>query len=319
MSMIPNRAKWFMNDDKLSIINRQSLIDLYLKSYFIRTNEMFEYEGLPETIPKKDYLLIKQRFGSVTIARNPNDNKVYAFNGGLGGELNEYYHPTISIVTNPWLRLSETFKIDEDCVVILNDVMYEGLFRHNLKYAELMADCDISIRMALINCRLDNVFVSSDGNTDTSIEKFMNDAINGNMSHIVTKKFQDTALFDIHRSQSTNDRLKQLIEMKNFIDSSWYIDFGLNANYNMKRETLTDAETNVDDKTLIPLIEDMLNQEIEGWKKANAMFGLNVKPKLSNVWAKMFDEVLNPKDEPNQNDEPKDDNVEGGEADEKDE
>lgn len=312
MAMIPNRAKWFMNDEADTIINRKSLVDLYLKSYFIRANEMFEYEGLPKEIPKKDLLLIKQRFGSVTIAR-ADDGKIYAFNGALGGMLNEYYHPTISIVTNPWLKLSKTYEIDKDCVVILNDVMYEGLFKHNLKYAELMADCDLSIRHALINCRLDNVFESNEDNTDASIKKFMDDVIEGKLSHITTKKFNDMSLFNIHRTAISNDKLKQLIEMKNFIDSNWYIDFGLNANYNMKRETLTDAETNVDDKTLIPYIKDMLDCEIEGWNKANKMFGLNVKPKLSSVWAKMFEEVLQDNKE-NQVEET-DDKTEGGDND----
>ena len=46
---------------------------------------------------RKDYQLIKQRFGSVTLAKDDND-KIYAFYGGLGGVLNEYYHPTISVV-----------------------------------------------------------------------------------------------------------------------------------------------------------------------------------------------------------------------------
>mgnify|MGYP003289029291 CR=1 FL=1 len=80
--------------------------------FFTRTNTMFEYEGLPETIPKEDLELIKQTFGSVTIAKDK--DKIYAFYGGLGGLLNEYYHPTLSIVTNPYLKLAESFEIDNE-------------------------------------------------------------------------------------------------------------------------------------------------------------------------------------------------------------
>ena len=100
---IPSRCDWFKKCDSY-FENKEMMIQDYLKTFFNRTNTMFEYERLPETIPKEECQLIKQRFGSVTIA-NDEQNKTYAFYGGLGGVLNEYYHPTTSIVTNPYLKL----------------------------------------------------------------------------------------------------------------------------------------------------------------------------------------------------------------------
>ena len=74
--------------------------------------------------------------------------------------------------------------------------------------------------------------------------------------------------------------------------------FGLNANANMKRESINDAEIKADDKTMIPLIDMMLDEETKGWEKVNKMFGLNVKVKLNDVWKKMKDEVVKePKEE----------------------
>lgn len=288
---IPSRCDWFSKcssyfDDK------EKIIQDYMKLFFTRTNTMFDYEGLPKTIPKKDYQLIKQRFGSVTLAKD-DKGTIYAFYGGLGGLLNEYYHPTDSIVTNPYLNLTKTYKIGVDCIVIKNDLFYMGLYNINRKYAELLTECDISMRKCLLNIRIDNVLVSSDDSQDTSIQEFFKAVKKGDFGYIASKKFMDDALLTIHNTASkTANPLKDLIEIRNYIESCWWMEFGLNANANMKREAISDKEINADDKTMIPFIDEMLECEIDGWNEFNKMFGYNVKVKLSPVWKKMYDDVI---------------------------
>lgn len=302
MDNIPSRCDWFVGCKGSSIFDdKDKLIQRYMKMLFERSVMMFEYDGLPDTIPKFDYQLLKQTYGSVTLT-NKYDGKPYAYYGALGGELNEYYHPTKSIVTNPYQRFNATLEIGKDCVVIKNDLFYNGLYDLNRMYAEILAECDISFRKCIMNIRVDNVVASSDTSTDASIKAFFEAVEKGKFAHITTKKFMDETLLQIHQVASKSvSPLKDLIEVKNYFDSCWYIDLGLNANYNMKRETLTDAETNVDDKTLIPLIQQMLQCEIDGWKEFNQLYGYNVKPRLSDVWNKMYQDVMHPVEEPNDN------------------
>lgn len=290
---IPNRNNWFSGNKFKSIFeDKEKIISDYMKLFFTRTNTMFVYEGLPDTIPKEEYTLIKQRFGSVTLAK-ANDDKPYALYGGLGGIPNEYYHPTISIVGNPYLDLFNDFKINENCVVIRNDLFYNGLYNINRKYAELLTECDISIRKCLLNIRIGNVIVSNDESTDVSVNKFFEKVIDGDFGFITTKKFMDENLITINDVQGrSNNPLKDLIEMRNYIESCWWMEFGLNANANMKREAINEAEIKSDDKTMIPLIDQMYNCEIEGWEKFNKLFGYNVKVKLSPVWERMKNDVL---------------------------
>lgn len=288
---IPSRCDWFSKCASY-FDNKDLIIQDYMKLFFTRTNTMFDYDGLPETIPKEDYQLIKQRFGSVTLAKDNND-KIYAFYGGLGGVLNEYYHPTISIVTNPYLKLSKTYTIGVDCVVIKNDIFYSGLYNINRKYAELLTECDISMRKCLLNIRIDNVLVSSDDSQDASIKTFFDNVKKGDFGYITSKKFMDDALITIHNTASkTANPLKDLVEIRNYIESCWWMEFGLNANANMKREAINESEVNADDKTMIPFIDEMLDCEIDGWNQFNKMFGYNVKVKLSPVWKKMRDDVI---------------------------
>ena len=117
----------------------------------------------------------------------------------------------------------------------------------------------------------------------------------------------DEALLTIHNVASkTANPLKDLVEIRNYIDSCWWIEFGLNANANMKREAINESEINADDKTMIPLIDQMLDCELKGWEEFNKMFGYNVKVTLSPVWKKMKDEVI---------EEPKEDIKEEGDSD----
>lgn len=289
---IPSRADWFVGEN--SILNvmedKTKLIEQYMKILFNRTITMFEYEGLPSEIPIQDMQLLKQTFGYVTLIKY--EDKYYAVYGALGGRLNEYYHPTKSIVANPFLNLTKEYEIDKDCIVIRNDAFYNGLYQLNLRYATLLAECDITFNKCIMNIRVDNVLVSADDSTDASIKKFFDSVKKGEFAHITSKKFLEDSLVQIHQIAQSNTPLKDLIETRNYIDGCWWMDLGLNANANMKRESLTDAEINADDKTMIPFIKQMLTEEELGWDRFNKMFGTNVKVKLSSVWSRMFKDVL---------------------------
>lgn len=299
---IPSRSNWFVGDkpDESIFDNKNKIIEDYMCMLFTRTNTMFEYDGLPETIPKEDYQLIKQTFGSATIKKV--DDKLYAFYGGLGGVLNEYYHPTRSIVTNPYLNYNADLEIGKDCIVIKNDLFYRGIYNINRKYAELLTECDISMRKCLLNIRVDNIITSSSEKDDASIKLFFDAVKKGDFAYITTKKFMDDALLTIHDvSSKTSNPLKDIMEIRNYIESCWWMEFGLNANSNMKREAINENEINADDKTMIPLIKQMYDCEIKGWDEVNKMYGTNVKVRLSDVWQKMYDEVIEeePKEEAN--------------------
>ena len=98
--------------------NKQRCVQNYVYYMLNRTLTMFEYDGLPDTIPKIDLERFIQQNGEVCIAKH-NDN-LYAFTAGLGGFPDVYYEPTEMIVANPALDLSKSYKIGIDCVRFRN-------------------------------------------------------------------------------------------------------------------------------------------------------------------------------------------------------
>ena len=290
-NMPNNRGLWNFDFSDKYKLNKKELVNSYIRYMLNRTQDMFEYKGLPESIPKKNLELYLQTKGFVVIP-SKNIDKPIAMYGGLGGVPNEYYMPTIAIVNNPYLKYNESLKIDEDCIVIYNDSTITGLMPMFEKYALLLAECDLSINMINKTNRIDNVIECGDSNTEAAALKFINDIENGELSHIVSKKFIDESLLKIHSLSKTTDNLLKLIELRNYIESSWYIDLGLNSNYNMKRESLTDSETEVDTYTLTPLIKNMLEERKNGIKRINEKWYLNISVDLGGSWKKLFNKIL---------------------------
>lgn len=289
--MSNNRGLWNFDFSDKYKLNKKELVNSYIRYMLNRTQDMFEYKGLPESIPKKNLELYLQTKGFVVIP-SKNIDKPIAMYGGLGGVPNEYYMPTIAIVNNPYLKYNESLTIGEDCIVIYNDSTITGLMPMFEKYALLLAECDLSINMINKTNRIDNVIECGDSNTEAAALKFIDDIENGELSHIVSKKFIDESLLKIHSLSKTTDNLLKLIELRNYIESSWYIDLGLNSNYNMKRESLTDSETEVDTYTLTPLIKNMLEERKNGIKRINEKWNLNISVDLGGSWKKLFNKIL---------------------------
>lgn len=290
---IPSRADWLLKECGIKDIvsDKESLIKHYVLWMLSQTVEMFEYGNLPESIPEKEIELFHQINGSC-IWKEVNGKK-YVFTGGLGGVLNEYYHPTRAIISNPYLSYTADLVIDKECVVSFNNKLRTSLLPLLNKYAVLMAECDISIRFATINARIPYLVNANDDNTRESVQEVFKKIWDGKEFGIaLNKRLMDkdgvfTSEFG-SRSQST---IKDLIELKQYLKSSWYLDVGIQSNYNMKRESLNSSETAMDEDVLIPYIDDALEQRKNDIKKVNEMWGTDITVNLSSSWKKIREEI----------------------------
>lgn len=292
---IPSRADWLFGESlgKDILSDKKTLITSYVRYMLSQTIEMFEYSGLPETIPQKEIEILHQ-INASCIWKNVN-GKLYVFFGGLGGVLDEYYHPTEAVISNPYLNYNATLKIDKDCVVTFNDKLRYGLLPMMNRYACLLADVDISIRFACINARIPYLINADDDNSKDSAEKVLTDVWNGNkLGVILNKKLLDkNGVFTSEFGSRTQGNIKDLIELRQYLKSSWYMELGIQSNYNMKRESLNSSETTMDESVLLPLIDDMLQSRKDGLEKVNKMFGTNITVKLSSSWEKIREEIKN--------------------------
>jgi hypothetical protein len=301
---ISSRHDWVFGTPLKDIVkDKSALIESYVSDMLNRTQEMFKWSNLPDTIPQKELELILQTKGNVTIAEV--DGKLYALWGNLGGKLNEYYFPCDSIVTNPYLNLSKTYNINNDCVLIRNDMMMCGNLPRDYRYATLIAECDISLKFGCITKRIMKLISADNDTTKTDAEQFLKDVEEGTKLGVIGHNafFEGVKTHDFSDANASNT--KDLVELRQYLVSSWFIDYGLNANFNMKREAINEAEGSMNEDSLAPLVDNMLRERKEGVERVNKMFGTNISVELNSSWKVVHKEYFAPTEKPKE--EPKED------------
>lgn len=260
--------------------DKDKSVKYYIDSTLNKTQSMFYYTGLPETIPACELENILQTDGVAFVTEV--DGNLYAFGGGLGGEPNVYYKPTLFTVANPALNLSKTYDIENDGVLFKNDYLCKGLLPIIGKNAVLLTDCNISLNTAAVLTRLTMLLSASDDKTKASADLFVEKLLNGDFSIIGESAFLSGIKMQTANVQTRP--LTDLIELMQYYKSNLLAEIGLNSNYNMKRERLTQGETlmNVDD--LLPFVENMLTERKHAVEKLNAKYGLNVTVDLKSAW-----------------------------------
>ena len=261
--------------------DKAKVFENYCKYTFTRTQSMFVYEGLPDTIPVQWLESYLQRNGSCCIAEH--EGKLYALLGNAGGELDEYYQPTIYTVANPALNISKSYKIGEECVYCRNDYDALGLTPLVSRYCGLMTENLLTVRISDINMRMMNLLSAPDDNTLQSTKQYLKDLEDGKLGVV-----GETPFFEGLKLQSkgvgNGDYMIQFIELQQYLKGSMYNELGINANFNMKREALSGEEVALNDDALMPLIDDMLKQRRAMCDELNAMFGLNVSVDYGSTW-----------------------------------
>lgn len=278
---VPSRNEWIFGQCKSIIDDKPAMLRHAVSQMLTKTLSMFTYKGLPDTIPVKD-LELQLQVGGFAVWKEVK-GKLYTFRAGLGGTPNPYYLPTLAIVANPALQYNESLKIDEQCVVMLNDYLYQGLMPLFNKYGSMLVEAEMSLKYAIINARVPALVQADNDATYASAESFFNKIVEGKEYGIVSSKefFEGIKTHDFYKEAY----IKDLIEAIQYIKGSWYNEIGLNAAFNMKREAINEAEATLNEDILYPTIDTMLECRRLALEKVNKMYNTNITVELNSVWA----------------------------------
>ena len=263
------------------IRDKQRQLDSFIKQMFNRTQSMFKYDGLPETIPQIYLERYLQVYGHCIITKANND--LYAFWGGFSGTPDVYYNPTQYVVSNVALNLYKTFDIDKDCVLCRSDSNIQGLAFIFRKYGCMLVENTLTIYSLLKTARASLLLSATDDKTKKECELFIDKLESGDIYCIGENPFFEGV--KVHSTmQGSAGLINQFIELEQYIKASCLNEIGLNANYNMKRESLNSAESALNDDFLIPLIDNMLACRKDFVDKVNNMYGTDITVELNSAW-----------------------------------
>ena len=264
------------------IKNKDKSVNGYIRKMLAITQAMFIYKGLPETLPQNNLENLLQTNGNVFVTEV--DGKMYAFTGGLGGTPNAYNEATEYIVSNPYLQLNRSYKIDVEGVLIKNDSGANSLLPIFGKYGVLCSDTLLSLNTCSVLSRITMLISASDDKTKQSADDFVNKIMQGDFSVIGENAFFKGVNLQSISTQSAN-QITQLIELLQYFRASAFNEIGLNANYNLKRERLNTSEVQMNVDALNPYVDNMLQERKKAVDKINAMFGTEISVDLASSWA----------------------------------
>lgn len=266
----------------VSVFEKQNNISCITIMTLNRLQKMFKYKGLPKTIPAEYLEMYLQNNGNCIIADV--DGALYALVGSLGGDPDAYYLPRNYVVANPYLKLSKTYVRDEDCAFFRNDPYMLGVYPIIHKYAEQIAETELSMSISVINARIMSLITASTDRERQAANQFINDIIDGKLSAIGNDQFFEGIKVQPYANSAQSNAITDLIEMKQYLRAGLFNDIGLNANYNMKRESINSNESQLNDDMLAPFVDLMLEERKKGVEKVNNLFGTDIEVEFDSAW-----------------------------------
>lgn len=264
----------------IPITNKKEQLSKFRADMLNKSLTMFEWKNLPDTLPAVEIEKQLQTNGYSIIAKV--QGNIYAFQGGFSGQ-DPYNQPTKALVNNPSLNYNGTFTINDDCVIIKNDDMQQGLIHIYNKYGTLLIENQITMLMTDYNYRMPFTISSKDDTTTQSAREYLQKVIDGSLGVIGEAK-----LFDALKVTPTNNKgvnsFADLYGYQQFIEAQLNNTIGLATNNNMKRERLTTNEIEVNKNASYPLIDNMLRNRKQAVEKINKMFDLDINVEFSSIW-----------------------------------
>lgn len=262
------------------VTDKSKAIKHFLINMLNKTNNIFQYTGTPETLKPK-FLELYLQTGGHGFVTEFKDN-LYIFEGGLGGEPDEYYQPTIFTVANPHLRFNKNLKIGTEGVLCRNDTLMLGLKPILLKYGTLIVENLISFRVAAINTRIQTIIDATDDSAYASAQEYLRKIENGDLSVIASDDL--FAKIHVNPGATHNNGIIDLIQLNQYLLSQLYSEIGIADNYNMKKERLTSDEASmIRDKPAVSL-ENMFEERCIFCDDINRLYGTNIKVKINERW-----------------------------------
>lgn len=261
--------------------DKDTAVSTIIDNTLAKTQSMFVYTGLPETIPSTALERILQTNGNCFVTEV--NGALYALQGNAGGELDPYDRPTVYTVANPALQLNRNYNLFTDGVYWENDTNGNSLLPIIGKYAVLLTDGVISLNTVTVLSRITMLISASDDKTKQSADEFVEKILAGDFSVIGENAFFKGVNLQ-HAPTAQTQQLTRLIETIQYFKASMLNELGLNSNFNMKRERLNLGEVSMNEDVLLPYVDNMLKCRQTAVEKINEKYGTEITVALGSSW-----------------------------------
>lgn len=236
--------------------------------------QRFLFEDIPDSWDM-DYFLIHLFIdGSITVTDT--SAGVLALKCGLTG-IGIFDNPTEVIIANPILGNMRR-KIGEDCEIIRIQYDYKGISQILDRYSVLLAMCDSSIAVNLMNTKVPYIFGATDKTQAATYQSIYDDVAQGKPAVFTSTNAignMKENMFIMPAKQNFIADDIQLLKRK--ILNEFLTDIGINNTNLDKRERLTDDEVNANNDEVLANIFHWYDNISDGIKRVNSRYNLDIK------------------------------------------
>lgn len=264
------------------INNRLVSFETTANYMYVKLIEVFTYEGLPLTIPKRVIEKYTTQHGHAI---------VYEYEGELfvssatpyGGEDVNGDKTDVTILHRAG-KINETLErtIGIDAVMVRNDSECIGLTPLINEFASLTAQAKITLLRNLVDLRSHYIIQAKDQNSYEQAIAYEEAVRAGDTAVILSEEFADMEGMAVHNTPLQGNPASQSIELFQYINSHYYSELGITVNNNMKKEYVSESE--IEKSTGIPLINNMLQCRLEAMRDIKALFDVDITVVLSAEW-----------------------------------
>ena len=252
---------------------------------------IFEYEGLPESIPSRELELLLILQGYATPFYD-GDGQPVAIPTNIY-DFDKYYTPTRgtygnAIIATKQLYFQNNTKHAQNAVLMFNNDLQTNVFYLRSdgallsliqRYARRMADLEASENIYTVKTRFGSAPVGSTDAVRNSIANFINKMKMGSFDTIT-----DDSIINCFRTvefgNKTNENLMSFQTTRDKIIEQFFRDIGVKM-ANQKKAQVTENEVESDEQLLLISLDDMLKTRKKGIAEFNAFFGTSATVRLN--------------------------------------
>lgn len=281
--------------DDLKTKNRERLrISQYAEFFYTSLMEMFTYDGLPESLPKRFLENILLRTGSVFVWKD--GDELICSTGTLGGEVDAYGLGTKAIATALNGHTKEGTR-DKDIIFgINNDLQSPETFI--LWLIHICNEIDLSLDLNVLYSRYLPAPLVRDDKTKHAFDEYIQKLTRGEMTAILSDNVLNNELgineqvleiTDVNRI----DKVQYLSRLRDDMLKQFYNRYGQALQtQNKSAQQTTDEIHGMDSASfIIPL--NMYKCRLDMVNKINSIFGTDITVRFSDPWRFEIDRYIN--------------------------
>ncbi len=250
---------------------------LYYREWLLKKLlSRFEFKNIPSFWDMDYFLEVLFLEGKVCVTDTTMG--VLPFKCGVTG-IGVFEQPTTCIVANPILGNFER-TIDVDCALLRLQYNYQGCGWLINRYATLLAMCDSSVAVNLMNTKSAFIFKAASKTQADTMKKMYDKIAMGEPAVFVGENgaINSENVYNIPVKQNFVADDVQLLKRK--IVNEFLTEIGINNTNLDKRERLTDDEVNANNDEVIANIMHWYDNISEGLEKSNKMFNTSLSVQI---------------------------------------